>query len=327
MLPGSKFKKDSQMKKILITQFVILSSFQSLLAGTALEIDPAGRPNESGTSIAEKLSKPETSLEERFKYFAHYSPVIRMKAAHSMTKEGEKAMPFIIKGLQSKNRHVVRASCDAITAFRGFFGVNVKGKTGIPPEIAAKAVPYLAPIVNRDDIYLQTGALQALSKCGKAAAPHLPKVMKFLKHDEWWLRISAAYVIQGVGSPEADKYGVDLAKAVLSERYIMCLNGMTNSLKELLKTSSATDEVAKVVGKNLGDMERAYIRQRGRDILEVMGGKAKAALPYLDKLIAREDRALEQAGKNGTLDKWDKWDLENLKKTREKIATASTGSK
>ena len=76
------------------------------------------------------------------------------------------------------------------------------------------------------------------------------------------------------------------------------------------------DEVAKVVGKNLGDMERAYIRQRGRDILEVMGGKAKAALPYLDKLIAREDRALEQAGKNGMLDKWDKWDLENLKKTR-----------
>jgi len=303
-----------------ITHITIFAGVLPILNVLALELDPPGRPNESGTEISERLAKGEISLEERFEYFSHYSPVIRMNASHSMGKEGEKALPYIIRGLQSKDRHVARAACDAITAFRGFFGVNVKSKKPIDPEIAAQAVPYLVPILGRQDFYLQAGALQALSKCGKAAAPHLPKVAKFLKDDEWWLRISAAYALQGVGSPEANKYVTQLAEAILIERDIMCLNGMAAALKELMKTAAACDQVALVVGKGLADMQRTYIRQRGRDVLDVMGPKARVALPYIDRLIEQEERTLEKAEKAGTLGHWDKWDLDNLKKTRERIS-------
>ena len=308
------------MEKPRIPKFAILAALLPTLNATSLELDPPGRPNESGTAISEKLKEGELSLEERFEYFSHYSPVIRMNASHSMSKEGEEAMPYIIRGLQSKDRHVIRASCDAITVFRGFFGVNVKGKTPIAPEIAAQAVPYLVPLLDLQDFYIQAGALQALSKCGKAAAPHLPKAAKFLKDDEWWLRLSAAYAIQGVGSPEADKYTAALTEAMLIERDIMCLNGMTASLKDLMKTAANCEEIALTVGKNLTKMERAYIRQRGRDVLNAMGTKGKAALPYVDKLIEQEEQYLERAEKEGTLGNWDKWDLDNLKKTREKIS-------
>lgn len=303
-----------------IRLLAIATALLPVLNAMALELDPPGRPNESGTAISEKLASGEMPLDERFEYFSHYSPVIRMNASHSMAKEGAKAMPYVIRGLQSKDRHVVRASCDAITAFRGFFGVNVKGKTSMAPEVAAPAVPYLVPLLDRPDFYIQAGALQALSKCGKAAAPHLSRAVKFLDDDEWWLRLSAAYVMQGVGSPEADQYAVELAEVLLKERHIMCLNGLTASLKELMKTAWTCDEIAELIGRNLVNMERAYIRQRGRDVLNIMGRKAKAALPYLDKLVEQEARYIEKAEKEGTLGSWDKWDLENLKKTREKIA-------
>ncbi len=255
-----------------------------------------------------------------YEYFAHYSPVIRVRASHAMLAKDEGADPFIIRGLKSKDKRIVRASCDAISGFGGWAADRMKKRPAPTPERAAKVVPYLVPLLEHEALYVRDGALLALSRCGKEAAPHLPKVAQFLSDDEWWLREAAAMVLAGVGSPEADRYAVRLAGTLLRERHIMCLNSMSRSLKSLMTTAAGSKELALVIGKGLAGMERAYIRQRGRDVLDGMGTKAKEALPYVDRLIEKEKRHIEKATADGTLGRWDQWDLDNLMKTREKIS-------
>jgi len=285
----------------------------------ALETDPEGKPNEDGQEICDRLASGTMAPTDIYEYFAHYSPVIRVRASHAMLAKDEGADAFIIRGLKSKDKRVVRASCDAISGFGGWAADRMKKRPAPTPERAAKVAPHLVPLLEHEALYVRDGALLALSRCGKEAAPHLPKVAVFLEDDEWWLREGAAVVLAGVGSPQADRYAVRLAETLLRERHIMCLNSMSRSLKTLMTTAAGSAEVALLIGKGLEGMERAYIRQRGRDVLDAMGTKAKVALPYVDRLIEKEKRYIEKATADGTLGRWDQWDLDNLRKTREKI--------
>lgn len=298
----------------------ILAATLPSLCAAALETDPEGKPNEAGQQVSGRLASGAMAPKDIYEYFAHYSPVIRVRASHAMLAKGEGAVPFIVRGLRSKDKRVVRASCDAISGFGGWAADRMKKRPAPTPERAAKVVPYLVPLLEHEALYVRDGALLALSRCGKEAAPHLPKVAAFLQDDEWWLREAAAMGLAGVGSPEADRYAVDLARTLLRERHIMCLNSMSRSLKALMTTAANSTEVALVIGKGLAGMERAYIRQRGRDVLDGMGTKAKEALPYVDRLIEKEKRYIEKATRDGTLGRWDQWDLDNLRKTREKIS-------
>ncbi|MHC4251211.1 MAG: HEAT repeat domain-containing protein [Planctomycetota bacterium] len=288
-----------------------------LMGDSGLRYDVPGVPNEPGEAIQEKLRAPDVPLETKYAYFSHYSPVVRRLASAAMASAGDEAMPFVLRGLRSGDRHRIRAACDAISGFEGWSYRRMKSK--IPTDAAAEAVPDLVAALDHERLYIRDGALHALARCGKAPAPHLPKIAAFLADDEWWLRSSAALAILAVGSPEADAYAVPLAEAMLGERHIMCLNDMSHALKGLMKSMSTHGEVAKALGRGLEGMERAYVRQRGRDVLDVLGAKGKEALPFINLLIAEEERYVEKAEKAGTLGNWDKWDLDNLKKTRAKL--------
>lgn len=298
----------------------ILAATLPALSAAALQTDPEGKPNEDGQEVCDRLASGSMAPKDIYEYFAHYSPVIRVRASHAMLAKDEGADPFIIRGLKSKDKRVVRASCDAISGFGGWAADRMKKRPAPTPERAAMVVPHLVPLLEHEALYVRDGALLALSRCGKKAAPHLPRVAEFLSDEEWWLREGAAMVLAGVGSPEADRYAVRLARTLLGERHIMCLNSMSRSLKSLMTTAAASKEVALVIGKGLAGMERAYIRQRGRDVLDGMGTKAKEALPHVDRLIEEEKRYIEKATADGTLGRWDQWDLDNLRKTREKIS-------
>ena len=285
--------------------------------------DKGDTPNEAGDAIFAKLDEESTSLETITSYFTHYSPVVRFKASQAMSKRGQESMPFLIKALQSGDKYQVRAACDAISQVRGFFGVTVKTNRRRPqsmtPEINAAAVPYLAPLLEHEDMYVRVGALQALSRCGKAAAPHLPKVATFIADEEWWLRGGAAYVLHGVGSPEADPYLPALAQAMLKERHIQCLNIMSAALRDLVKTSANPEQLAEQIGKELGGMYHSYHRHRGREDLEAAGVDAKIALPYIDLLIAEKEESVKKAEAEGKEAKADQAELKQLKKTRDKL--------
>jgi hypothetical protein len=299
------------MRRILSTLVLICASSIPTVAG--LQLDPPGRPNEDGHTINGKLSRDDFPLEERFAYFAHYSPTVRSTAAASMRKVGEKAMPFIIRGLQSDDRHVVRTSCDAISNVRSYSGVKLHDTSPITPELAATALPQLLALLDRDDFYLQAGALQALSRCGKASAPHLQQIASFLADEEWWLRASSAAVLQSVGSPEADPYSVDLARAMLREQHIMCLNSMTQALRALMQTSTNVGEVVVAIGEGLANMEPNTLRRQGLQVLESVGTNAVIARPHIEALVSEERARLEQA--EGAAADVLKKDLGNLEHT------------
>lgn len=307
------------MIKRWIAHTSILVLLFSGISVTSLALDPEGKPNEDGHTIADKLGKADCPLEQRFDYFSHYSPTIRSMASSSMRKEGTNAIPYLLKGLQSGDRRVVRASCDAISGVRTFSGVNFKPHPAMTPEVAAPAVPYLIPLLEWDDPYIQAGVLQALSKCGKTAAPHLKQIVSYLKHKEWWVRVSAAYVLEGVGSPEADPYAQHLARALLNEHNIMCLTQMTRALRTLVGAASTSDAVVGVMGKGLESMERAFIRGQALDILQAMGPKAAAALPAIEDLISADERLLTKTDAASPIAKSLREDIANLTKAREAI--------
>ena len=285
--------------------------------------DQGDKPNDEGGAIFAKLDDEATPLETVYEYFSHYSPVVRHKASQTMSKRGAAGMPFLIKALRSDDKYRIRAACDAISQVRGFFGVTVKTNRRRPqsmtPEINAEAVPDLAPLLDHKDMYVRAGVLQALSRCGKAAEPHLPKVATFLTDDEWWLRSGAAYVLHGVGSPEADTYLPALVEALLKERHIQCLNIMSATLKDVIKTSANREQLAEQIGKELGGMHHAFHRQRGRDVLDAAGVEAKVALPYVEALIAEKEKSIKKAEAQGKEAKGDQNELAQLKKTRGKL--------
>ena len=285
-----------------------------------MEIDPKDAPNEDGDLRVQLLMKDATTPEQIYAYFSHYSPVIRINASRAMHRKGKTAMPFILRGLAAEDRHIARAACDAISAFTGWSSSRMNREGTMTPEIVSAAVPGLVLLLKREDVYLRDGALLALSCCGKAAAPHLETVATFLKADDWWLREAATLVIRSVGSPEADTYVVDLAWAITRERRIMCLQTMRDALKVLLKTSANGEDVALTLGKGLREMERDFIRQRGRDVLNSMGTNAVAALPLLTQLIEEGERHIKASAAEGEPDSHDQADLDNLKKTRAILA-------
>ena len=97
------------------------------------------------------------------------------------------------------------------------------------------------------------------------------------------------------------------------------IEGLALADQALGMSARSTKERAKALGRGLGGMERAYVRQRGRDVLDVLGAKGAGALPFINLLIAEEERYIKKAEQDGTLGNWDKWDLDNLRKTREKL--------
>ena len=288
--------------------------------------DQGDAPNEAGQAIFEKLEDESTTAETVYSYFSHYSPVIRYKASGAMVRHGKEAMPFLIKALQSSDKYKIRAACDTMSQVRGFFGVNVhlkpdrRNSNVMAPEINAEAVPFLAPLLDHEDMYVRMGALQALSRCGKTAAPHLPKVVTLLTDDEWWLRSSAAYVLQGVGSPETDAYLPALTEAMLEEIHVQCLNIMSGALKELIKSSPNKEALITQLGAGVGEMSHAFHRSRATAVLESVGPDALVILPTIDRMITALEQRIAQAEAAGTKLKHDEaWELKSLTKMRDKL--------
>ena len=286
--------------------------------------DKAGVPNEFGSDITKKLKDEATTKEEIYAYFSHYSPVIRHHASQAMFRQGKEAMPLLSKALKSGDRYKIRAACDAISQFRGFFGVNVNPgkdgtyKNGMTREMNAEAVPYLAPLLDHKDMNVRMGALMALSRCGKAAAPHLAKSMTFLTDEDQWMRGAAVYVLQGVGSPEADKYLPAVAKARGEEIHVQPLNIMSAAMKSIINTCADKDKVLVLMGKELKGMFHEFHRSRGTAVLAAAGPDAKVALGYLDKIIKKDEKLVAKDPEaKGIGDV--KWELKDMQKAREKI--------
>jgi HEAT repeat protein len=226
-------------------------------------------------------------IAERAKYFGHFDSRIRRMAAYSLMREGQAAMPHIIKALQSDDVRVIRAGCDAIA---GSFGMNGLGKGNyrkqMTPDVAGGAVPYLLPLLKHEDMYVREGVLMALSNCGAAAAKHLDKIVALADDDDWWVRAGVAYVLRYVVDPATGEHAGSTIANFLAEQSTFGKNRFRNALTEMARRDHATEAIVKAL------IIEAKEEDGGAAVtaLSEIGPNAKAALP-----IFEERRASAQA--------------------------------
>ena len=305
-------------------RLILLAALSGLLAAQAsagLRIDPPGKPNEDIYDLMERLKDGNTPMAKRFEYFAHYSPVVRRAASFSLMREGDKAMPYVMKALKSEDKRVLRAGCDALC---GPFGVGMVGRgrkelqAVMTPDIAGRAARLLAKLLDHEDMYVRDGALLALSNCGKAAVPYLDKVAKFRDDPEWWLRSAASKVIKNVGPPEADRYAEAMTRRFLREPHVYPKRRLQEMVTQLVETGGKREEVLKMLAADILARERGYSRYLVLEGLWKLGPRARAVLPAVEKLLQREQQLLARAGsakKRAAIEK----DIAYIQKVRDRI--------
>ncbi len=271
---------------------------------TGLIMDPPGKPNDpigplradfSGKKGSEAPRK--TPLAERAKYLGHYDSRLRRDAAYSMMPDGEKAMPYILKALDSNDIRVIRSGCDALG---GRYAMNGRGRPnwpeGMTTEIAGQAVPKLLPLLKHEDAYIREGALMALANCGKAAAQHLDEVLALAHDEEWWVRAGVSHVLGYVQEPETDGKAGELIEAFHKETSVCGRNRLRESLVNMARRGHNTDAAVKAL---LAEASSTYGLRGSRGFAEAALGKigpnAKAAAPLFEAKLAEAKKKLAAA--------------------------------
>jgi len=285
---------------------------------TGLTFDPKGQLNFTLDDAAEKFSRseenpqPQVSLAERAKYLGHFDSRVRRLAAYSLMADGKEAMPYIMEALQSKDKRVARAGCDAIA---GGFGMNGLGRGNhrkiMTPDIAGEAVPSLLPLVRHEDMYTREGALMALSNCGKAAAPHLKEIVKAADDEDWWVRAGVAYVLRYVEEPECGEVVESTIENFLAETSIFGRNRFRMALTAMARRGHGNEAVVQGL-LQAAKSENSFQSSNALNALAEIGPNAKDALPLFEAKLAEAKEKYDSATDPGRkksferiVDKWE----------------------
>lgn len=273
---------------------------------TGLTFDPPGKPNKDldelrrdFVGIKDQPALGTMSLARRAQYLGHFDSRIRRDAAYSLMGEGAKAMPYILKALESKDVRVIRGGCDAIG---GKFGMNGLGRGNkrsvMTPDIAGQAVPKLLPLLKHPDMYVREGALMALSNCGKAAARHLDEIVACANDDDWWVRAGVAYVLRYVQEPQTGRNAAETIKNFLAEKSVFGRNRFRNALTAMAKRGDASDAIVKALIED-SRSEDGFNAGMAVGALGEIGPNAKAALPIFQEKLAKAKANLAKATDSG----------------------------
>jgi hypothetical protein len=269
---------------------------------TALAIDVPGKPNEALSGlrvdfigIKDNAPLGKTPLARRAKYLGHFDPRIRRDAAYSLMAEGAKAMPYILKALESKDVRVIRAGCDALA---GNYRMNGRGmphlREAMTPDVAGQAAGKLLPLLEHEDTYVREGALMALANCGKAAAGHLDKITRLSNDKDWWVRAGVAYVLQYVQEPETQDHAAPTLRNFRTEESIFGKNRLRDSLIDMARRGHSAE---KIVNALIADARGDDGFSAGMAIgaLGRIGPNAKAAAPLFEERLAQARKRAAEA--------------------------------
>ena len=204
--------------------------------------------------------KKKMPVEWYAKLMRHYSPTVRDWAAHGLGFQGEKAIPEILKALQSKDGRLRIAGLDAISGTTGWS----PGKTtmNITPEMIEKHfLPYIVrPLKDpAAPMWEKRHALMAMSCAdAKTITRHLGLITPYFAEDEWWLRV-AAFATMHPLIPETETFrsvlptmlaSYDADRNLPSRRW-----GATNLFKKAIAANPALrDEVVGGMARSVNAM-------------------------------------------------------------------------
>jgi len=204
------------------------------------------------------------------KHFRHYNPVARTQAACAIGYHGDKAIGAILKALDSSDARVRRAALEGLSGYHYFF--MEKSPFTYTHAGIEKAVPRILKILAdpKSDMWEIEGALWAISNAApQTIAKHLPLLVKFLTHDEWWVRSAAFVAISDAGKLAAPAMGA-LFEAFCSSSHVSARNDYAKRLAILVNeekvamTPAVRKRAVQILGKDLVDLtdrERSYIRR------------------------------------------------------------------
>lgn len=125
--------------------------------------DGRGWDNKDRNSFYDQLSD-----DELLKRLGSWSPIVRERAAATLSRKKEKPTEQIIALLSSTNLNAQVGACTALEMMRGQ---------------AAPAVPKLRALLEHDDLWLRVRAATALAAIGKPAMAALPDMLQMIARE------------------------------------------------------------------------------------------------------------------------------------------------
>jgi hypothetical protein len=148
----------------------------------------------------------------------HYNPVARTRAAKALAKAGGE--DELVEGLHHADARVRRAACDGISLLRNFFR---EGEQGLPKEVvSARCTPKLIELARDPSTawWELDGVLQTIGRASAAdIRKHYDILMKYARHEEWFLRDASFWGIVGLHSEIEPKEILDLADIFARETH------------------------------------------------------------------------------------------------------------
>ncbi|MDB2640166.1 DUF6288 domain-containing protein [Akkermansiaceae bacterium] len=188
-----------------------------------------------------------TSVEFCAKHLRHFSPLVRTWAAKRLKNiSSEDSVRVLVEASNHKDPRVRRAAYDAVS---GYDNWSRPFKTTIQPEIVSDHfLPAILKTLNDPGAawWESDGALFALG-CAKPKdiRDSLPMILKFAKHEEWYLREAAFWAIVGLRDSITGKEFNYLSDIYRDSRHVFARSSYDAGFRTILKSSkSLIDELS-----------------------------------------------------------------------------------
>lgn len=182
-----------------------------------------------------------TSVNFCAKHLRHFSPLVRTWASKRLKDmSSEDSVKALFEASNHKDPRVRRAAYDAVS---GYDNWGRPFKTTIPPEIVSTHfLPAILRTLNDPKAawWESDGALFALG-CAKPydIRNSLSLILKFAKHEEWYLRESAFWAIVGLRDSITGKEFNYLSEIYRDSRHVFARSSYDAGFRTILKSSKA----------------------------------------------------------------------------------------
>lgn len=231
--------------------------------GKRQDISRERLPTDASKPILARINDPEVSDETLLMYGHHFDQGIRTATARAINNHGRTHL--VLQLLKSQD---ARARLAGITCLTGMS----KGKPLPDDQLSDEMFELIGAMIDDPDEswWLTMGAMEAIARARpELIAPHFPRLMGWLDHEDWWLRQAAMTALtplaidEGFYQPFLSKVGQIIDSSDRMGDFAP-LGGIVNQLKGA--TSEVREFAIKVLGKAYVDFPKEMVEPGGQDL-------------------------------------------------------------